>query len=51
MYQREFGWNADGPLFRVLLPGYLAANQLGPEDPLAELVSTGGEQGDPPRTP
>ncbi len=51
VYQREFGWNADGPLFRVLLPGYLAANQLGPEDPLAELVSTGGEQGDPPRTP
>jgi len=42
VYQRELGWNAAGPSFRVLLPGYLATNQLGPEDPLAELVGTGG---------
>jgi hypothetical protein len=39
VYQREFGWNAGGPSFRVLLPGYLAVNQLGSEDPLAELLS------------
>lgn len=41
LYQRELGWNADRPSFRVLLPGYLATNQLGGEDPLAELVRTG----------
>lgn len=46
VYQRELGWNAEGPLFRVLLPGYLASNQLGSEDPLAGLVSTA-----PPRAP
>lgn len=51
VYQREFGWNAAGPSLRVLLPGYLAVNQLGPEDPLADLVSTGDRRGAPPRTP
>lgn len=49
VYQREFGWNASGPSFRLLLPGYLAVNMLGSEDPLAELVSTGDEYGAPPR--
>ena len=41
VYQREFGWNAEGSSLRVLLPGYLATNHLGPEDPLDELVGTG----------
>ncbi|MDP8975975.1 MAG: glycosyltransferase family 39 protein [Actinomycetota bacterium] len=40
VYQRELGWNAKGPSLRVLLPGYLAINELGGEDPLAELVRT-----------
>ncbi|MDQ3573527.1 MAG: glycosyltransferase family 39 protein [Actinomycetota bacterium] len=54
LYQREFGWNAAGPSIRVLLPGFLAANHLGAEDPLAELVGTGRDrdrdQGAPSRT-
>jgi hypothetical protein len=51
VYQRELGWNADGSTFRMLLPGYLATDQLGPEDPLAELVMTGDAQDAPPRAP
>ncbi|MDQ3571139.1 MAG: hypothetical protein M3396_11085, partial [Actinomycetota bacterium] len=50
LYQREFGWNAAGLSLRVLLPGYLAANQLGADDPLAELVGTDHERGASSRT-
>jgi len=51
VYQRELGWNADGSTFRMLLPGYLATNLLGPEDPLAELVKTGDARGAASRAP
>jgi hypothetical protein len=51
VYQRELGWNADGSTFRMLLPGYLATDQLGPEDPLAELVKTGDARGAAYRAP
>ena len=43
VYRRELGWNAKGSSLQVLLPGFLAVNELG-EDPLADLVQRADRQ-------